>query len=372
VQHRLTTACAEYSTATAALTAALASRERFVNAGNKQGGMKQLPAKLDWKLSKAVHLPSEGVPAGFFASDLTALRAIEHEATEKAYDALLAAKDKHIAHLQQRCVQRGFVATAAEAFRPHLQRIAEAYNRESQADPLAPSQSGFTFPIAHVASYFATELQARLTAQTLAKVQADSLEQQRIAGERAQEHQAQETVLNGASTGQTIAMVAERAVQKQLAPMQKQLEQLLEQMQRQQPAQPQQHQQTHARHHTGRVLTHTPTLPKGKQYAGASRSLPRQSAGNHLSAKRTRNTDEPAGAATDETTLAVSFPNHPQRPPKRQKHVVVTVRPTNGAGGDRHHRQEHQQQRPEQPAEAPIRQQARHQGRGPRSDAQQQ
>jgi hypothetical protein len=234
VQQRLTTACTEYNKAATALKGALASRERFISSGSKQGSSKQLPAKLVWKLSKTAHLSTDGVPAGFYAADLTALRAIEHEATEKAFDALLAAKDKHITHLQTRCVLRDFISAAAADFLPHLQRIATAYNKESQADPLALSQSGFSFPTA----YFSSELQSRLTAQALAKVQADNAEQQRVANDRAEEHKAQETVLTGASTGQTIAMVAERAVQQQLAPMQKQIAQLLQQLQLQQQKQP--------------------------------------------------------------------------------------------------------------------------------------
>jgi hypothetical protein len=374
VQQRLTTACTEYSKAATALKGALASRERFVSSGSKQGSSKQLPAKLDWKLCKAAHLSSDGVPAGFYAADLTALRAIEHEATEKAFDALLAAKDKHIAHLQSRCVLRDFVTAAAADFLPHLQRIAAAYNKESQADPLAPSQSGFSFPTTLVASYFTNELQSRLTAQTLAKVQADSAEQQRVANDRAEEHKAQETVLTGASTGQTIAMVAERAVQQQLAPMQKQISQLLQQLQLQQQQPPRLHQ--HGRHQPRGSPQHPNassfTPMRTYQHNPAPRNHTHPSTPKTSATKRARDSDDSDDVVIVQPSLTVSVDTDSSPAPKRHKQVTLTLKPKNGAGGDRHNPRVQPRPQSAQPADAPTRQQQKHHGRGPRSDAQQQ
>ena len=376
VQQRLTAACDSFNAATTALQNARAGREHFVSIGSKQGGAKQLPAKLDWKLCKAAHFSLDSVPANFYATDVTTLRAIEREATDKAYDALLAAKDKHIAFLQARCVLRDFVSSAVQEFRPELQRIAADYNSHSQADPAAPSQAQFTFPTDAVASHFASELLSRLTAQTLARVDAQRLEQQRISDERAQEHKSQEIVLAGAHTGQTIAMLAQQEVNKQMAPLLRQVAQLQQQLQQPQPPPPRQRGQPnhHSRQQHPDASSSAGSAAKGPQRNSGQRDQSRQTlvVVKQAAAKRARSNEDASDDDIEHQPRTVSFADTPTPAPKRRKPITVTLPSKNGAGGDRRPRSDLQPPRSSKQADAPHRRNANKQGRGPRSDAQQQ
>jgi len=372
VQQRLTAACANYSEATAALQKAIEGRERFVNSGSKQGGSKQLPAKLDWKLCKSAHLSSDAVPAGFYASDQATLRAIEREATDKAYDALLAAKDKHITFLKARCVLRDFVNTTVQDFLPALQRIAAEYNQESQADAFAPSQADFSFPLAAVTAYFRSELQNRLTAQTLAAVGAKQREEQRIAQQRTDEHKSQEIVLAGAATGKTISMLAEKEVLKHTAPLLRELKALRQQLSLPQPRSPQQppHANQQPRHRAPHSDASSSQFRQAQHDRNANKSPSRLVVVRKQTAPKRSRDVESEDDAIEQNPPAPSHGHHQRGANKRHK-LTVTFKPKNGEGGDRPPRSDQQQRRSSKPANAPHQHNARNQGRGPRSDIQQ-
>lgn len=373
VQQRLTAACESFSTATTALQKATQAREHFIACGSKQGGSKQLPAKLDWKLSRNAHLLPDGVPADFYASVQTTLRAIEREATDKAYDTLLAAKDKHIAFLQKQCGLREFVNTASQAFRTELQLIAAAYNQRSHADPSALSQVDFAFPLEAVATYFQNTLHSRLSAQTLAAVEATRLEQQRLSKQRADEHRSQEIVLAGAHTGQTISMLAEKEVNKQLAPLIRKVEALTKQLQ------PQQQRQSATQHKPTRHRA--PRSDASSSQSGHTRDSrpslkqPRivvvvpKKGGQKRTHENTE--DDDAIEQNRPSPSRKVYHNQQNNDANKRRKVTVTFPPKNGEGGDRHPRSDQQQPRSSEQVKASQHKHARQQGRGPGSDAQQ-
>lgn len=375
VQQRLTAACAAFSDATAALQKATEGRDRFINSGSKQGGSKQLPAKLDWKLCKAAHLSSDAVPANFYASDQATLRAIEREATDKAYDALLAAKDKHIAFLKERCVLRNFVTTTANSFQPELQRIAAEFNGRSQADAFAPSQADFTFPLDAVTKYFHSELLRRLTAQTLAAVDAKQQEEQRLAQQRTEEHKSQEIVLAGAHTGKTISMLAETAATKQLRVELSPLLQKLADIEKRLPQQssrqshPAKQQSRHRAPHSGA----SPSAPEHSQHS-SSASKPQSRLvviRKQDAAKRSRQKETEDDTIEHDPPASSSKQYQHGTGNKRHKLTVTFATPKNGEGGDRPPRSDQQQQRSSQRADAHHRNNAKNKGRGPRYSDQQ-
>lgn len=374
VQQRLAAACKEFSDASTALKAARAGRERFVSACNKNGATKKLPAKLQWGLSKAAHLSLDAVQSDFYAAEQKQLIAIEREASDKAYDALLAAKDKHIDFLASRCNTRTFVTATEQTFAVELQRIADYYDRESQADSLAASQAAFAFPRAAVATYFSEELHRRLQALHLAAVSANSAEQQRIAADLAAENQSKETVLAGAHTGETLSRLAEQAAKKLLAPIEKKFDRLLEQMQQRQLQQPlphkhHGHQPPHHRslHADASSSSSARTQQPPATHRGQARRIDVNAAGH----KRLRRDEQLDDKAIAPPSFTVSIPDDPPPTAKRPKTVVFARQPKNGTGGDRSHRQDQQQPRSAQPANAHRHEHARNQGRGPRSDDQQ-
>jgi len=373
VQQRLTAACTKYSEATAALQKAIEGRDRFVNSGSKNGGSKQLPAKLDWKLSKAAHLSSDAVPANFYASDQKTLRAIEREATEKAFDALLAAKDKHIAFLRQSSILRDFVDTTAQQFQPELQRMAADFNASSQADTNMLSQADFAFPLDAVAAYFRDELIRRLSAQTLAAVEAKQREEQRVAQQRTEEHKSQELVLAGAHTGETISMLAHKEVREQLAPVLQQLEAIRKQLPSHAPSQPPRqppHTNQHRRHRAPTSDASSSQFRQAPHHRNAIEPPSRLVVVRKNAAPKRPRDVEAEDDAIEQNPPASSH-EHQQRGANKRHKLTVTFKPKNGEGGDRPSRSDQQQPRSSRPATAPHQHNSRKQGRGPRSDAQQ-
>ena len=373
VQDRLTAECRKFSDAASALQAARICRDRFVAAGSRKGGSKQLPKRLDWKLAQQVELSSQAAPDSFHHAALATLRTIEREATDKAFDTILAAMDSHIAYLRGCSNARDFVSSAVRTFDPELQRLATAFNAQSQADPTAASQAQFAFPTQAVASYFATELLDRLNAQMLARVAIQQQEQQRLADERAEEHKSQETVLAGAHTGQTIAMLAQKEVSKAVAPLQRQIAQLQQRLEKQ-PTDSDRHTHSHSRSNLHRSkLSAVAAAADARATSNQRHQRPASHSAahaQHTGQKRPHGTmrryeggGDDNDSSSEHQQRTVTFSNVEQHPaPKRHKPVVVTVKPKNGAGGDRH----------QQRTETPNRQHANRRGRGPRDDDQQQ
>lgn len=371
VQQRLTAACQSFSDATSALQKATEAREHFIKCGSKRGGTKQLPSRLDWKLSHNAHLSTDGVPANFYASVQVTLRAIEREATDKAYDALLAAKDDHIAFLQKRCGLREFVANTSQAFHAELQQIANAYNERSRTDPSALSQVDFAFPFDTVATYFSTELHSRLSAQTLAAVEAARLEQQRLSNQRTEEYKSQEIVLAGAHTGQTIAMLTEKEVRKQLAFFRREMDARQNQHPQQQQRQPAK-QQPPSRHRAS--YSDASSSQSGQSTNGRNVAKPQSRlivVQKPAAQKRQRELAEDDDAIEQDPPPQSREVHRNQHGANKRHKLTVTFRSKNGAGGDRPQRSDQQQPRSSEPAKAPHHKHARQQGRGPRSDAQQ-
>jgi hypothetical protein len=369
VQDRLTAECRKFSDAASALQAARVCRDRFVAAGSRKGGSKQLPKRLDWKLAQQVVLSSQAAPDNFHHAALATLRTIEREATDKAFDTILAAMDSHITYLRGRSNARDFVSSAVLAFDPELQRLATAFNAQSQADPTAASQSLFAFPTRAVASYFAAELLTRLNEQMLARVASEQQQQQRLADERAEEHKSQETVLAGAHTGQTIAMLAQKEVSKAVAPLQRQIAQLQQRLEKQ-PTDSDRRMHLHSRSNSHRSNASAAIAADARATSNNRHQRPASHSASTAGQKRPHSGQQhhdgggnDIDSSSERQSRTVTFSDIEQHPaPKRHKPIVVTVKPKNGAGGDRHQRR----------AEVPIRQHANKQGRGPRSDDQQQ
>jgi hypothetical protein len=363
VQDRLSADCQQFSEIASALQAARVCRSRFVDAGNRQGGSKQLPKRLDWKLAQQVELSSQAAPDNFHQATLTALRTLQREATDKAFDLILAAMDSHIAHLRGRSNAHDFVQSAVQAFDPELQRMAADFNAQSQADPMSASQSLFAFPTRAVASYFATELLDRLNAQMLDRVTVQRREEQRIANERAEENKSQETILAGAHTGQTITMLAHKEVSKVVAPLQRQIAQLQRRLE-QQPADRTRHAPSHSRSHapssSAAAAANNDQRQRTAQHGAATSHQPQQHQ-KQRRGKRLLSISEEGDSSSEQQPRTVAFSDNPNPPGKRHKPIVVTVKPKNGAGGDRYPRQ----------AEAANRQHANRQGSGSRYSDQQ-
>jgi len=368
VQHRLAAACDRFNTAADQLQKATLARDRFIAAATKQGGAKQLPVSLRWKLSESIKLGQQSVPDGLYADDLAQLRAIEQDATDKAYDVILSARDKHLAHLKSQCNMRDFISSEAQSFQPVLEAQAREFNALINIDEFAASQASFSFPTAAVAAHFASELQRMLQAQTLAKVDASQQQQQLALQRQAEEYKAQEVVLAGAHTGETIAKLAQQQVDKAVTPIMKQLQQIQKQLQqsgRKRPAEGEHPLQPRSQH----ARASSPPAPSSSRHRrDDSRDSDRKVTFKLAASKRAREPPIDVDADDEDRAVHTSSPAH-RDPRAARKHLLVTLKPKNGAGGDRHPRSDPQQPRSSEPAHAPRHNNARQHGRGPRSDA---
>jgi len=336
VQERFADACLSYERAVEELDAARATRDKFVAACTKHLPATSLPPSLQLKLVVRAKLtPVAGSP-DFYSSEIAALQQIEKEASARIYDTLKQAKDRHVAHLQSQCNAHSFLERHLQEHKRFVSAFAADYDAAygsppaaspAPADPAAASASSSacssSFPLDAAVADFMQRLRSHISAHLMQGVDARRAEFERKQRAAAEESKAQETVLAGAHTGQTIAMVAERTVAKRVAPLLKQVQHL----------QKQQLQRAHS--HTGKhrrddadsddADLHADTDRPGVSVTGGRRTV-------------TFSKDPPSTAGGR---------HHPAKHARRQ--------PTNGEGGDRH-------QRPRK--EAPSNRGATTQGKG--------
>lgn len=192
-----------YLTAVKALKLARVSLEKFKQTCNR-GQQLCLPRSMRLDLVSNAKLPTvEGKPQ-FHDETTAALRSIEATATKATYDALVAAKERHITHLEQCANAHAFIQTAVAAHRTHV----AAY--------VANMDSSLAFPVDAAVEHFQQHLLQRITELNMQAAAEAMHEQATAAQARIDDTKAQETVLAGASNGQTLAKLAERAVQQQL------------------------------------------------------------------------------------------------------------------------------------------------------------
>jgi hypothetical protein len=209
-----------------ALKEATAIRDRFTARCNRAAPALALPKSLALNLVARAHLPSVESEPAFFAACHGALADIEREATKKVYDALLAAKDKHIAHLKGRANAHTFTTSAVASFR--------AFTAEYAAT--VDASFGFTaFPVAAAVQDFERHLSVRVSESLLQAAEHAQAEKHSAEAAALADRQAQEEVLAGAHSGQTITALANRAVDAKLLPMQQQLRQLKRQREQDAP-----------------------------------------------------------------------------------------------------------------------------------------
>lgn len=196
-------AAGRYLTAVKSLKSARLSLEKFKQTCNRTQQL-SLPRSMQLNLITRAKLPTVEDKPNFNEGTISALHSIEATATKATYDALVAAKERHIAHLEQCANAQAFIHTAVSAHRTHV--IAYA----------AKMDSSLAFPVEAAVQHFNEHLLQRITELNMQAASEAMHEQATAQQARIDDSKAQETVLAGASTGATIAKLAERAVLNQL------------------------------------------------------------------------------------------------------------------------------------------------------------
>lgn len=214
---RVDSAVGDYRKRMKKLKEATAALDRFKQICNRESPNITLPTSLKLNLVKAAKLPPvEGQP-DFHKECTSALQQIERETNKQVYEALLQAKQKHITHLQPMTNVPTFITATCATFNEFAQQYA--------TDIDSRCGSG-AFPLADAKSKFQSQLEQCISDVVLRSVQHDREEREKQEHMQQQDHQAQERVLAGIGTGETIKQVALQTVEQQLQPVRQKLQHL--------------------------------------------------------------------------------------------------------------------------------------------------
>jgi hypothetical protein len=328
-------AATKYRAASAEWKHADSALKKFVAVCTKDGSAISLPGRLRWKLVEQSQLFAVADNDAFYAKEIADLKQIEKEASERAYDALKRAKEKHVAYLRQICNAQSFIASSMEEFRKYVTRFA------SELDTLygsAPSAAAASAAAAAVSSSVTSHSRHFIDSAVAAFVQhmhqqvnrhvvehSDQAvaEDDRKAADSAAKHNAQETVLAGATTGQTITALISRQLQPVV--------QTVQRLQQQRPKQ----------------AAQSGTVPAAAAHLGPIR--PQISGKKHPRQDSSRGVaDAFADTARPGTTVQcggkkehLSLAHRDNHSPHRSSNPAHSnKRPKNGEGGGRHPQQE--------------------------------
>lgn len=219
IEQRLVSACEEYDRATVALSKSRQQLDRLKSIGEKQGRSKQLPASLRLKLlsnTRFIEVPGD---EKFYDEEIQEVRQLERETSDRFFDIIVKAREKHIKSLEQKCSIPKFVTNAANELRPNLEQMGAKFNKECGVDldpNAAPSNSQVQvrFPTEELATQFEIDLRRRLMTQAMARADSSEKEEKKRAEQVVEDHKSQEKVLAGAHTGETINDIANKAIDK--------------------------------------------------------------------------------------------------------------------------------------------------------------
>jgi hypothetical protein len=322
VRRRYAAEPAAYTAAFALLRTAQSELERFKLRTATSSDASRLPHALQLNVVKRAKLtPVAGQPA-FYATETAELERIEREASTSIYATLLKAKEKHVTHLTAHASMHSFILRHTEQYRDYVTRYAVDYNTQIGAPaPAAPdaaaasaSTSSTAFPTDAAVAHFARHLDTEISSLVLLSVEEERQRRETAAQAAAQEHAAQEQVLAGAQSGQTITMLANNALEKKLAPLQQQVRHL-------------QQQQAHTQR-TDR--SHAPRNDRGQQH----RTTQPERAHGH----RTPSSSTPSPSSTAPAAMTPTAASH--RPDRNTNKRHRDASPTQlhiSAHGDRRH-----------------------------------
>jgi hypothetical protein len=226
-QHHFSTAVAEYTEISASWKSSDTALKAFIADCTKEDRGITLPVRLRWRLKEKLHLNPVPDNEAFYEQDLAELEQIRKEAHEKAYRIIIRAKTKHVAELRTKVNVPTFIARKVEPFRKFVTQAAvefdNLYNLYSPqtsddaasstlpaaaaAQPLADNTRRF---IDSAVEAFMAHMHRSINSHLLDRSINTVTDSERKATEKEDNHKAQETVVAGAHTGQTINTLIER------------------------------------------------------------------------------------------------------------------------------------------------------------------
>ncbi|HVX01492.1 MAG TPA: hypothetical protein VHA52_13805 [Candidatus Babeliaceae bacterium] len=196
----------------------LREQQSFANFKAKcasQGIVKSLQLNL---VQRSLLPVVDGQP-NFFSSTIDSLKELEKQTTEKIVDALTLAKEKYITHLRTHCNQHSFTIRESSDYETYVKDYAKEYvQRSGVAENFFPVQDA----IKDFTNYLNEQIQLIINNEIKSEQEKKEKQQQ----DAINDAKAQESILAGASTGQSIIDLANRTVDKRLKEIENKFDQL--------------------------------------------------------------------------------------------------------------------------------------------------
>lgn len=304
----------------------------------------RLPASLALNIVKRCKLVAPPSDPHFFATDVAALQAIEKEATERVYSVLLEAKTKHLKMLHTAAQPSLFTARTLIAHTEFVREYAADTDTLYVPASQSAASSASAFPIDDAVAHFTAHLHSEVAAVTALSVEQRRAAREQQAAAQAAERDAQETVLAGAHTGESIRSIAIKAVRSEMAATAST---------HSSKAASSSHHSAH-RNNENRAVSHAAS--------SSSHSSKKQNAASHAHSSRTLHSKRPAPQDELRVTTDVQGDRRVQQSRSHAGHAAndkhsSSSHPKNAKGGDR-------SSRPRQSQAAALQGKRKHEGAG--------
>ena len=202
---------------------------------NRDPPQVSLPRSIPLDITKRVHFKAVDDSPDFYSKYMQQLQQLEHDMRKQIYEIMIAAKEQHLEHLRIHLIPITFIQLQMKKYLKHVETYAarieqstSATSTSEAADNRASSsneiQSSFArFPTRQAMDHFESHLLTRINEEISRRVQADMESENQSEASVAANNKAKETIMKGAHTGDTLQMLATRAAEKAIAPLQRKL-----------------------------------------------------------------------------------------------------------------------------------------------------
>lgn len=207
------------------------SLERLQSTASRNNSGRQLPRSIRLDFTTQVKFPKVVDNPAFFKEQIDALEKLELDTANTIYRHLLEGRTKLVKHLKQQSNKMTFISREMNTFRDIVNKFADQHDDltpllTQPAGPATDTQSQEAFPRKEALQECETLLHKLIDDHIVqlvdSRLEADAAKQ----SERDADMAAQEQVLNGAHNGQTIQMIAQRAIMKHLEPLKQDIHKL--------------------------------------------------------------------------------------------------------------------------------------------------
>jgi hypothetical protein len=183
------------------LAKAKSGLSKFKEKCNLNGVFRSLPKAISLDVVSRLRLPAVFNMPDYWKSTEEAVQKIEHDAGEQIYNTVLAAKVKHLAHLQQQSTPAIFIAASLKRFSESTREFATVFQKTMS----------LPFPSDACIALFDAHVRSVVLADAMNSIDTVIAQEQHAEALKKADHIAQQAVLAGAHDGNNIRTIAAEA-----------------------------------------------------------------------------------------------------------------------------------------------------------------